>query len=112
MLVPSSKEGLTDARRDVEPGRNYRERARRCAHLPAFSKVPEIRKHLDPFVRGSQGYSPVDRGKLMKPLWDAIGTEFGGRHELCERKYFGNHKSIRFEVLMVGLLNTYGCIRP
>jgi 4-hydroxyphenylacetate 3-monooxygenase len=37
----------------------------------------------------------------MKLLWDAIGTEFGGRHELYERHYFGNQESIRFEVLMI-----------
>ena len=37
----------------------------------------------------------------MKLLWDAIGSEFGGRHELYERNYFGNHESIRFETLMV-----------
>jgi 4-hydroxyphenylacetate 3-monooxygenase len=36
----------------------------------------------------------------MKLMWDAIGTEFGGRHELYERNYFGNHESIRFETLM------------
>ena len=30
-----------------------------------------------------------------------IGSEFGGRHELYERNYFGNHESIRFETLMV-----------
>ena len=34
-------------------------------------------------------------------MWDAIGTEFGSRHELYERNYFGNHESIRFETLMV-----------
>ena len=39
--------------------------------------------------------------KVMKLLWDAIGSEFGGRHELYERNYFGNHESIRFETLMV-----------
>jgi 4-hydroxyphenylacetate 3-monooxygenase len=37
----------------------------------------------------------------MKLMWDAIGSEFGGRHELYERHYFGNQESIRFEVLMV-----------
>ena len=37
----------------------------------------------------------------MKLMWDAMGTEFGGRHELYERNYFGNHESIRFETLMV-----------
>ena len=73
-------------------------------YLPSHAndfKTPEIRKYLDQFVRGSNGYSAVDRVKLMKLLWDAMGTEFGGRHELYERNYFGNHESIRFEVLMV-----------
>ena len=32
---------------------------------------------------------------------DVIGTEFGGRHELYERNYFGSHESIRFETLLV-----------
>ena len=47
----------------------------------------------------------VDRVKLMKLMWDAMGTEFGGRHELYERNYFGNHESIRFETLMVADLH-------
>ena len=71
-------------------------------YLPSSAldfKVPELRPYLDRFVRGSNGYSAEDRVKLMKLLWDAIGTEFGGRHELYERNYFGNHESIRFEVL-------------
>jgi len=50
--------------------------------------------------RGSGGYTAEQRVKLIKLLWDAIGSEFGGRHELYERNYFGNHESIRFEVLM------------
>jgi 4-hydroxyphenylacetate 3-monooxygenase len=62
---------------------------------------PETRPYLDQFVRGSNGYTAVDRVKLMKLMWDAIGTEFGGRHELYERNYFGNHESIRFETLLV-----------
>lgn len=62
---------------------------------------PEVRPYLDQFVRGSNGYTAVERVKLMKLMWDAIGTEFGGRHELYERNYFGNHESIRFETLMV-----------
>lgn len=72
-------------------------------YLPSHAvdfKVPEVRKYLDQFVRGSNGYSSLERVKLMKLLWDAIGTEFGGRHELYERNYFGNHESIRFETLM------------
>jgi 4-hydroxyphenylacetate 3-monooxygenase len=67
--------------------------------------VPELRPYLDQFVRGSNGYTAEDRIKLMKLLWDALGTEFGGRHELYERNYFGNHESIRFETLMVSELS-------
>jgi 4-hydroxyphenylacetate 3-monooxygenase len=72
-------------------------------YLPSSAlefRIPELRPFLDQYVRGSGGYSAVDRVKLMKLIWDAIGTEFGGRHELYERNYFGNHESIRFEVLM------------
>jgi 4-hydroxyphenylacetate 3-monooxygenase len=73
-------------------------------YLPSSAmdfKVPELRPLLDQFVRGSNGYTAVERVKLMKLMWDAIGTEFGGRHELYERNYFGNHESIRFETLIV-----------
>jgi 4-hydroxyphenylacetate 3-monooxygenase len=73
-------------------------------YLPSSAldfKVPELRPYLDQFVRGSGGYTAEQRVKLMKLLWDAIGTEFGGRHELYERHYFGNQDSIRFEMLMV-----------
>ncbi|MGH7097732.1 MAG: 4-hydroxyphenylacetate 3-hydroxylase C-terminal domain-containing protein, partial [Stellaceae bacterium] len=35
----------------------------------------------------------------MKLLWDAIGSEFGGRHQLYERNYAGNHEDIRIQVL-------------
>ncbi len=73
-------------------------------YLPSSAldfKVPELRPYLDQFVRGSNGYTAEQRVKLMKLLWDAIGSEFGGRHELYERNYFGNHESIRFETLMV-----------
>ena len=63
-------------------------------------KVPEVRKFLDPYVRGSGGYSAEERIKLMKLMWDAVGTEFGSRHALYERNYFGNHENIRTEVVM------------
>lgn len=61
-------------------------------------KSPEIRPYLDKYLRGSNGYAAVDRVKLLKLLWDAIGSEFGGRHELYERNYSGNHEGIRLEV--------------
>jgi 4-hydroxyphenylacetate 3-monooxygenase len=63
-------------------------------------KTPEIRSNLDRFIRGANGVEAIDRVKLMKLLWDAVGTEFGGRHELYERNYGGNHEAIRFETLL------------
>jgi 4-hydroxyphenylacetate 3-monooxygenase len=71
-------------------------------YLPSHAsdfKSPELRPLLEQYVRGSNGYEAVDRVKLMKLIWDATGTEFGGRHLLYERNYFGNHESIRFETL-------------
>ncbi len=63
--------------------------------------VPEIAHYLEKYVRGSFGIEAMDRIKLMKLLWDSIGTEFGGRHELYERNYAGSHETIRFEPLFV-----------
>ncbi|GAA3748715.1 4-hydroxyphenylacetate 3-hydroxylase family protein [Salinactinospora qingdaonensis] len=62
-------------------------------------KNPDIRPYLDRFLRGSGGAEAVDRVKLMKLLWDAMGSEFGGRHELYERNYSGNHENTRIELL-------------
>lgn len=62
---------------------------------------PELRPYLDRFVRGSNGISAKDRVKILKLLWDAIGTEFGGRHELYERNYAGNHEDNRLQLLGV-----------
>src|SRR5437899_1710674 len=59
-------------------------------------KTPELRGYLDKYLRGSDGSSAVERTKLMKLLWDAMGTEFGGRHELYERNYAGAPETIRF----------------
>ncbi len=64
-------------------------------------KVPEVRKYLEPYVRGSNNYGAEERVKLMKLVWDALGSEFGSRHALYERNYFGNHENIRTEVVMV-----------
>jgi 4-hydroxyphenylacetate 3-monooxygenase len=58
-------------------------------------KSPELRPYLDRYLRGSDGSGAVERIKLMKLLWDAIGTEFGGRHELYERNYAGAAETIR-----------------
>src|SRR6266851_1983115 len=58
-------------------------------------RSPELRPCRDKYLRGSGGTEAVDRVKLMKLLWDAIGTEFGGRHELYEINYSGSHEEIR-----------------
>lgn len=62
---------------------------------------PEVRPYLDKYVRGSNGNSAVDRVKVLKALWDAVGSEFGGRHELYERNYAGSHENVRIENLIV-----------
>jgi 4-hydroxyphenylacetate 3-monooxygenase len=57
----------------------------------------ELRPLLDRFYRGSAGYSALDKIKLVKVLWDAIGSEFAGRHELYERSYSGSHELTKLE---------------
>lgn len=64
------------------------------SHVDDF-KNPEIRPYLDQYVRGSKGIPAVDRVKIMKILWDAIGTEFGARHELYEINYIGSNDVTR-----------------
>jgi aromatic ring hydroxylase len=61
-------------------------------------KNPQLRPYLDKYLRGSDGSPAMERVKLMKLLWDAVGTEFGGRHELYERNYSGNHENTRVEL--------------
>ncbi|SFO22939.1 4-hydroxyphenylacetate 3-monooxygenase oxygenase component [Pseudonocardia ammonioxydans] len=60
---------------------------------------PDVRPYLDQYVRGSNGIEAIDRVKLLKLLWDAVGTEFGGRHELYELNYGGDHEAVRFQTL-------------
>jgi 4-hydroxyphenylacetate 3-monooxygenase len=76
-------------------------------YLPSSAmdfKNPDIDKYLKQYVRGSNGTDYVERIKIMKLLWDAMGTEFGGRHELYERNYAGNHENIR----LIPLFNARG----
>lgn len=71
--------------------------------LPSSAKDfsnPELRPYLDQYYKGS-GVGAEERVKLMKLIWDAIGTEFGGRNELYEINYAGNHENIRLETLKV-----------
>jgi 4-hydroxyphenylacetate 3-monooxygenase len=70
IMVPSSREDLRD---------------------------PSLRPVVDRFYRGSES-SALERIKLFKLVWDAIGTEFGGRHELYERNYAGNYEQVRIDL--------------
>ncbi len=63
--------------------------------------APEIRPYLDRYVRGSDGSSAIERVKLMKLLWDAIGSEFGARHELYEMNYAGSSDHARLSALAI-----------
>ncbi len=68
-------------------------------------KNPELRPYLDRFYRGSNGYESEEKIKLVKLLWDALGSEFGGRHGLYERNYTGNHEDIRIHALNNAMQN-------
>jgi 4-hydroxyphenylacetate 3-monooxygenase len=59
---------------------------------------PSLRPLIDRYYRGSES-TAEERIKLFKLIWDAIGTEFGSRHELYERNYSGNHEQIRIDLL-------------
>jgi len=71
-------------------------------YLPSSAKDfknPAVDTYLARFVRGSNNIDYKQRIKVMKLLWDAVGTEFGGRHELYEMNYAGNHEDIRIQAL-------------
>jgi len=64
------------------------------SHSRDFKNL-EIRPYLDQYLRGSGGYKSDERVKLLKLLWDCLGSEFGGRHELYEINYGGSTEEIR-----------------
>ena len=71
-------------------------------YLPSSVKdfaSPAIEPYLRQYVRGSYGIDAEERVKIMKLLWDSIGTEFGGRHELYEMNYAGGWEDIRAQAL-------------
>jgi 4-hydroxyphenylacetate 3-monooxygenase len=63
-------------------------------------KNEELRPYLEKLYRGSNGVDAESKMKVIKLLWDAIGSEYGGRHELYERNYAGNHDNVRLENLV------------
>jgi 4-hydroxyphenylacetate 3-monooxygenase len=66
-------------------------------------QTPALRPYLDKYMRGSDGSTALARVKLMKLLWDAMGTEFGGRHELYERNYSGSNEQVRLHTLLTAI---------
>lgn len=71
-------------------------------YLPSSAKDlrnPEIDAYLARYVRGSNDMGHVERIKIMKLLWDATGSEFGGRHALYELNYAGAPEEVRVQVL-------------
>jgi aromatic ring hydroxylase len=84
-MLATASAGARDVRRPEQ---------RRLARLLS----PELRPLIDRFYRGT-GASAEERVKVYKLVWDAIGTEFGGRHELYERNYAGNNEQIRVDAL-------------
>jgi len=56
-------------------------------------------------VRGSNDIGYKERIKIMKLLWDAVGTEFGARHELYEMNYSGSHELVRIFPLAAGAVH-------
>jgi 4-hydroxyphenylacetate 3-monooxygenase len=74
------------------------------SHAKDFSN-PDIRPYIDRYLRGSNGYTAEARVKLMKLLWDCLGTEFGARHELYEINYGGSTEEIRRYCLFTAMEN-------
>ncbi|QIS24339.1 Pyoverdin chromophore biosynthetic protein pvcC [Nocardia terpenica] len=72
----------------------------RTSHASDWAN-PELRPLLDRYLRGSDGTPSIERVKLMNLLWDAIGTEFAGRHELYELNYAGDYETVRMQTLLM-----------
>ena len=73
----------------------------------------DLRPLIEKYYRASDS-SAEQRIKLFKLIWDALGTEFGGRHALYERNYSGNNEQIRLDVVnfarVKGHLGEFGAL--
>ena len=54
-------------------------------------QTPELEEIIDKYYRGT-GLAGPERIKLFKLVWDALYSEFAGRHALYERNYAGNQE--------------------
>lgn len=71
-------------------------------YLPGSTKDldnNELNKLLERYCRGSDGIGHLERIKIMKLMWDAVGTEFAGRHHLYELNYAGTADAVRVQCL-------------
>jgi len=59
---------------------------------------PDVKDLIGCYFQGTD-QKAEDRLKLIKLLWDALGSEFGGRHELYEHNYAGNNEQVRLDML-------------
>ena len=82
---------------------DHRAGGRQRPDLPALRRSrpaqSATRQVLSTYCRGSGGMGHRERIKILKLLWDAIGSEFGGRHELYEINYAGSQDEIRMQAL-------------
>lgn len=109
ILIPDGRYALTYAA--TAPGMYFRMRqivetiiASGLIYLNSNAidfQVPEIRADLDRYLRGSNGNTALDRSKIMKALWDSIGSEFAARHELYELNYWGQPEKTYVDILNV-----------
>ncbi len=65
---------------------------------PADLTAPELEPIIARYYRGT-GLSGPERIKLFKLVWDALYSEFAGRHALYERNYAGNQDQQRLDAL-------------
>ncbi|MEU7632341.1 4-hydroxyphenylacetate 3-hydroxylase N-terminal domain-containing protein [Nocardia sp. NPDC049220] len=61
---------------------------------------PEAAADLERYVQ-SPGWSSVERVKLLKLVWDLVGSEFAGRHEQYEMFYAGAPFLVRTRMAQV-----------
>ncbi|HEX6989364.1 MAG TPA: 4-hydroxyphenylacetate 3-hydroxylase N-terminal domain-containing protein [Bacillota bacterium] len=59
---------------------------------------PDLEPIIHKYMRGT-GVPAVERAKLFKLIWDAMYSEFAGRHGLYELNYAGNHEQKYLDVL-------------
>lgn len=60
--------------------------------------APELQPIIDHYYRGT-GLTGPERIKLFKLVWDALYSEFAGRHALYERNYAGNQEQHLLDAL-------------